>query len=243
MKNSTIFHKDCSQHSFTVSTSSLITILSLSGVCGIAAIFLNILVILVICHKPALRSMTNYWIVSLAVADLLIATLSVPVWCLKLLQKAHFIEENVHNLFTVIVVLTLSASSLNLLALSYDRYVGVTAPFQYQSRLTPPKVRKNHRSNLDLVPSSITNITEKQLWHIRAGPFCPLYGHLWYSICVYFLFLRANFQGSQQAEKIDKSARNPLKSAPTLFPERIQSRHDCCYGDGLVCTLLASRFD
>lgn len=25
MKNSTIFHKDCSQHSFTVSTSSLIT--------------------------------------------------------------------------------------------------------------------------------------------------------------------------------------------------------------------------
>lgn len=142
MKNSTIFHKDCSQHSFTVSTSSLITILSLSGVCGIAAIFLNILVILVICHKPALRSMTNYWIVSLAVADLLIATLGVPVWCLKLLQKAHFIEENVHNLFTVIVVLTLSASSLNLLALSYDRYVGVTAPFQYQSRLTPRKCGK-----------------------------------------------------------------------------------------------------
>ncbi|XP_022801435.1 D(2)-like dopamine receptor [Stylophora pistillata] len=141
MENSTIFH-DCSQQSFTVSTSALITILSLSGVCGIAAILLNILVILVMFYKPALRSMTNYWIVSLAVADLLIATLGVPVWCLKLLQKTRFIEEKVHNVFSVIVVLTLSASSLNHLALSYDRYIGVTAPFQYRSRLTPRKCGK-----------------------------------------------------------------------------------------------------
>ena len=142
MENSTILRDDCFQNSFTVSTTALIAVLTLSILSGVVAIFLNIMVIWIIYRRPGLRSITNYWIVSLAVADLLIASLGVPVWCLKILQKAGLIEHNVHNLFTIIVVLTLSASSLNILALSYDRFVGVTSPFQYHSRLTPRKCAK-----------------------------------------------------------------------------------------------------
>lgn len=141
MENSTSRH-GCHQNSFIVSLNALIPAITLSTLSGVAAIFLNILVIWAIYRNPALRSATNYWIISLAVADLLIAVLGVPVWCLKLLQKAELIKPNVHNLFTVVVVLTLCSSSLNLLALSYDRFVGVTSPFQYHSRITSARCGK-----------------------------------------------------------------------------------------------------
>ena len=141
MENSTISH-GCHQNGFVVSLDALIPVITLSTLFGVAAILLNILVIWAIYRNPALRSVTNYWIISLAVADLLISVLGVPVWCLKLLQKAKLIQPNVHNLFTVIVVLTLGSSSLNLLALSYDRFVGVTSPFQYRSRITPARCGK-----------------------------------------------------------------------------------------------------
>lgn len=141
MENSTT-NLTCKPDSFVVSLNALITVITLSTVCGVVAIFLNILVIWAIYRNPTLRSVTNYWIISLAFTDLLIATMGVPVWCLKLLQRADLIQYNVHNLFTVIVVLTLCSSSLNLLALSYDRFVGVTSPFQYHSRITSERCGK-----------------------------------------------------------------------------------------------------
>lgn len=145
MENSSshLDHEGCIQNSaFVVSVPAVISVVTLSTLSAIAAIFLNVLVIWAIYRNPTLRSVTNYWIISLAIADLLIAILGVPVWCLKLLQKADLIRPNVHNLFTVVVVLTLGSSSLNLLALSYDRFVGVTSPFQYHSRITSAKCGK-----------------------------------------------------------------------------------------------------
>ena len=141
MENSATGH-ECLQNLSTVSLTALVPVVTLSTLAGLAAVFLNALVIWVIYRTPALRSVTNYWIISLAVADLLIAILGVPVWCLRLLHKAEHIKFNVHHLFTVIVVLTLSSSSMNLLALSYDRFVGVISPFKYHTRLTRARCGK-----------------------------------------------------------------------------------------------------
>jgi len=136
MENSDTGSECLQNFSTAVPLTALIPVVTLSTLAGLAAVFLNVLVIWVIYQTPTLRSVTNYWIISLAVADLLIAILGVPVWCLRLLHKAELIKFNVHNLFTVIVVLTLSSSSMNLLALSYDRFVGVISPFKYHTRLT-----------------------------------------------------------------------------------------------------------
>lgn len=141
MENSATGH-ECVQDLSTVSLTALIPVITLSTLAGLAAVVLNVLVIWAVYRNPTLRSVTNYWIVSLAVADLLIAILGVPVWCLRLLHKAELIKAKVHNLFTVIVVLTLSSSSLNLLALSYDRFIGVISPFQYHTRLNRARCGK-----------------------------------------------------------------------------------------------------
>ena len=136
------YHDECFHETYAISLTALISVMTLSILFGAAAVFLNILVIWAIYRNSVLRSITNYWIISLAVADLLIGILGVPVWCLKLLHKARIIGADVHNLFTCIFVLTLVSSSLNLLALSFDRFVGVTSPFQYPSRVTPERCAK-----------------------------------------------------------------------------------------------------
>ena len=141
MENSATNH-ECLQNVSIVSLTALIPVVTLSTLAGLAAVFLNALVIWAIYRTATLRSVTNYWIISLAVADLLIAILGVPVWCLKLLHKAELVKFNVHDLFTVIVVLTLSSSSMNLLALSYDRFVAVISPFKYRSWLTRARCGK-----------------------------------------------------------------------------------------------------
>lgn len=133
---------ECFNEGYVISLAALVPVLSLSIFSGVAAVFLNILVIWAIYRNSILRCITNYWIVSLAVADLLLGILGVPVWCLKLLHKARIIKVNVHNIFTCILVLTLVSSSLNLLALSFDRFIGVTSPFRYPALLTRERCRK-----------------------------------------------------------------------------------------------------
>lgn len=142
MENSSQPHDTCLYDFYVISSSTLIAVTTLSILCGVAAVFLNILVILAIHRNSSLRLITNYWIISLAVADLLIGLLGVPVWCIKLFHKAGIVAAEVHNLFTCILVLTLGSSSLNLLALSYDRFVGVTSPFHYPSRITSTRCAK-----------------------------------------------------------------------------------------------------
>jgi len=139
MENSSLPNDECFQNFYVISSSALIPAITLSILSGVAAVFLNILVIWAIYRNSSLRSVTNYWVISLAVADLLLGSLGVPVWCIKLFHKARLIFTDVHNLFTCILVLTLFSSSLNLLALSYDRFVGVTLPLQYPSRITPTR--------------------------------------------------------------------------------------------------------
>lgn len=46
----------------------------------IMALFGNFLVVIAFAVFQKLRNMTNYFIVSLAVADILVATVSMPVW-------------------------------------------------------------------------------------------------------------------------------------------------------------------
>lgn len=139
MENSSSHYNDCFDKVQAISLPSLILLLTFCFLVGVLTVFQNLLVLWVIYRNASLRSNVGFGVSSLAVADLLVGLLGVPVWCIKLSHKAGYIEANVHNLFSCIFTLTLVSSSWSLVGLSYDRFVGVTSPLRYASRVTPTR--------------------------------------------------------------------------------------------------------
>ncbi|NWS74605.1 DRD4 protein, partial [Crotophaga sulcirostris] len=117
-----------------------------SGGHNIAALVLGILLILLIvggnglvclsvCTERALKTTTNYFIVSLAVADLLLALLVLPLYVYSEFQGGVWSLSTVlcDALMTMDVMLC-TASIFNLCAISVDRFIAVSIPLNYNRR-------------------------------------------------------------------------------------------------------------
>ncbi|XP_009565058.2 D(4) dopamine receptor [Cuculus canorus] len=113
---------------------------------NIAALVLGILLILLIvggnglvclsvCTERALKTTTNYFIVSLAVADLLLALLVLPLYVYSEFQGGVWSLSTVlcDALMTMDVMLC-TASIFNLCAISVDRFIAVSIPLNYNRR-------------------------------------------------------------------------------------------------------------
>uniref|UniRef100_A0A1A7WAK6 Dopamine receptor D2 like n=1 Tax=Iconisemion striatum TaxID=60296 RepID=A0A1A7WAK6_9TELE len=97
-------------------------------------VFGNVLVCVAVSRERALQTTTNYLIVSLAVSDLLLATLVMP-WgvYLEVVGEWHFSLIHCDILLTLDVMMC-TASILNLCAISIDRYTAVAMPLLYNTR-------------------------------------------------------------------------------------------------------------
>ncbi|XP_043106884.1 trace amine-associated receptor 13c-like [Puntigrus tetrazona] len=102
-------------------------------------VFLNLLVIISISHFKKLHTPTNLIILSLAVADLLIGLIVMPVDAIKLIETCWYIGDTACRLFLIIMGLLLSASLSNLVLIAIDRYVAVCHPLQYTKKITTTK--------------------------------------------------------------------------------------------------------
>ncbi|XP_058518505.1 D(2) dopamine receptor isoform X2 [Ochotona princeps] len=97
-------------------------------------VFGNVLVCMAVSREKALQTTTNYLIVSLAVADLLVATLVMP-WVVYLEVVGEWKFSRVHcDIFVTLDVMMCTASILNLCAISIDRYTAVAMPMLYNTR-------------------------------------------------------------------------------------------------------------
>ncbi|KAK1149473.1 D(2) dopamine receptor B-like [Acipenser oxyrinchus oxyrinchus] len=97
-------------------------------------IFGNVLVCMAVSREKALQTTTNYLIVSLAVADLLVATLVMP-WVVYLEVVGEWRFSRIHcDIFVTLDVMMCTASILNLCAISIDRYTAVAMPMLYNTR-------------------------------------------------------------------------------------------------------------
>ncbi|XP_036380101.1 D(2) dopamine receptor A-like [Megalops cyprinoides] len=97
-------------------------------------VFGNILVCMAVSRERALQTTTNYLIVSLAVADLLVATLVMP-WVVFLEVVGEWRFSKIHcDIFVTLDVMMCTASILNLCAISIDRYTAVAMPMLYNTR-------------------------------------------------------------------------------------------------------------
>ncbi|XP_077088034.1 adenosine receptor A2b [Siphateles boraxobius] len=109
----------------------VIAVLSIAG---------NVLVCWAVAINSTLKNATNYFLVSLAVADILVGCLAIPF--------AITISIGLHSdfygcLFLACFVLVLTQSSIfSLLAVAIDRYLAVKIPLRYKELVTGKRARE-----------------------------------------------------------------------------------------------------
>ncbi|XP_053304698.1 D(4) dopamine receptor [Spea bombifrons] len=92
----------------------------------------NVLVCLSVCTEKALKTTTNYFIVSLAVADLLLAVLVLPLYVYtEFLGGVWTLSLVLCDVLMTMDVMLCTASIFNLCAISVDRFIAVSIPLHY----------------------------------------------------------------------------------------------------------------
>ena len=136
MLNTTV---DCIR-TWSPSYLSLLTTIIVAVFCFIITLG-NFMIITAVVIDPLkkLRTPFNYFVVNLAVADLIIGIVSMPVAIHfhvreYLRKKDDFIF--IRNAFSTTLFISLTASLLCLIALSVDRYIAITFAVKYSSNLT-----------------------------------------------------------------------------------------------------------
>ncbi|GAA6216170.1 adenosine receptor A1-like [Lates japonicus] len=96
----------------------------------------NFLVCLAVTRNKKLRTVTNYFLLSLAVADILVGLVAIPCAVLTDLGQPRHNLPLCLVLLSILMVLTQS-SILSLLAVAAERYMAILLPFQYQRMMSP----------------------------------------------------------------------------------------------------------
>ncbi|KAJ8271438.1 hypothetical protein COCON_G00102970, partial [Conger conger] len=104
-------------------------LLTIVIICG------NVLVCLSVYTENALKTTTNYFIVSLAVADLLLAVLVLPLFVYAEFQGGVWaLNMTVCDGLMTMDVMLCTASIFNLCAISIDRFIAVSIPLNYNRK-------------------------------------------------------------------------------------------------------------
>lgn len=106
------------------------------------AILGNLLVMVAVCRDRQLRKIkTNYFIVSLAFADLLVSVLVMPFGAIELVQDIWVYGEMFCLVRTSLDVLLTTASIFHLCCISLDRYYAICCqPLVYRNKMTPLRI-------------------------------------------------------------------------------------------------------
>ncbi|CDQ84441.1 unnamed protein product [Oncorhynchus mykiss] len=123
-----------------LSTSIYITLYIFFSLISAVTVFLNILVIISISHFKQLHTPTNLLILSLAVADLLVGLIVIPVVTVAIMEPCWGFGEYFCVFQFYISCLCTSLSLGNLVLISIDRYVAVCDPLLYHSKITVTRI-------------------------------------------------------------------------------------------------------
>ena len=113
-----------------VTTGTLLSLITCGAIIG------NVLVILSVCTNRKLRTITNRFVVSLATADLLVGVLVLPLAIKVEATERWSLGSIPCEVWIAFDVMLCTASILNLLCISVDRYWAITRPLKSITKRT-----------------------------------------------------------------------------------------------------------
>ncbi|XP_075872231.1 trace amine-associated receptor 13c-like [Nelusetta ayraudi] len=108
---------------------------------SVLTVVLNLLVIISISHFKQLHTPTNLLLLSLAVSDLLVGLLVMPIEAVRLVESCWILGDLMCALCCIVGFILTSASVGNMVLISIDRYVAICYPLQYPGTITHSRVQ------------------------------------------------------------------------------------------------------
>ncbi|XP_057716448.1 muscarinic acetylcholine receptor M5a [Corythoichthys intestinalis] len=135
--NATINSSTMDSQLVTHSLWEVVTIATVSAIVSLITIVGNILVMLSFKVNSQLKTVNNYYLLSLAAADLIIGIFSMNLYTSYILMGYWALGNLSCDLWLAVDYVASNASVMNLLAISFDRYFSITRPLTYRAKRTP----------------------------------------------------------------------------------------------------------
>nr|XP_057918962.1 5-hydroxytryptamine receptor 1A-beta-like [Doryrhamphus excisus] len=225
--------------SYQVITSFLLSALIL------CAIFGNACVVAAIALERSLQNVANYLIGSLAVTDLMVSVLVLPMAALYQVLNRWTLGQIPCDIFISLDVLCCTSSILHLCVIALDRYWAITEPIDYMKKRTPRRaavlisVTWLVGFSISVPPMLIMRSQPNSVDEDRKNPKeCKIRQDLWYTIYSTFgafyiplmlmlvlygrIFKAARFRIRRTVRKSEpkKATHSGLASSPALFHKK-----------------------
>ncbi|NXG93307.1 ACM5 protein, partial [Stercorarius parasiticus] len=117
----------------------VITIATVTAIVSLITIVGNILVMISFKVNSQLKTVNNYYLLSLACADLIIGIFSMNLYTSYILIGHWSLGSLACDLWLALDYVASNASVMNLLVISFDRYFSITRPLTYRAKRTPKR--------------------------------------------------------------------------------------------------------